>query len=218
MLYDVSVNADGDIFAVGRSYNAEVYQDTQDSGNYQLVATFPTKKSATQVVLNDFHLGYTLDSGIVMRKYTKAQNSGYGLKENFVFTSQSELLHQKREVNSISMSKQAIFASSLYEGNFVYYHDEDSSTHEVSSHVSPDDIFISDVDMEFGIHRMVAGSFNNSAEVFENAVASAASDRRVQTLTTTSQVAQVDLNTEGDLVLGLMNGDLLLYSMTWPYH
>lgn len=29
---------------------------------------------------------------------------------------------------------------------------------------------------------------------------------------------KVDLNKELQLVLGLMNGDLLVYSMTWPYY
>ena len=47
MLFDFSINADGDIFAVARPYKAEVYQDIQGSGNYQLVATFPAQELFT---------------------------------------------------------------------------------------------------------------------------------------------------------------------------
>ena len=100
-----------------------------------------------------------------MRKYTKAENSGYGLKEKFIFTSLFEILNKKREINSISMSQHAIYASSTYEESLLFYQRSSSSYYQNSDY-SHENIFISDVDIESGIHRMVAGSYNNSVEVF----------------------------------------------------
>jgi hypothetical protein len=166
MVYDISVNYDGNMFSVIRDNNVEVYQDTEESGQFELVTSFPGKGSIKyQTALSDSSLSYALDFKIFTRKYTKAENSGYGLKEKFIFTSLVEFLNKKREINSISMSQHAIFASSTYEESLVFYQ-RSSSSYYHNSYYSNENIFISDVDVESGIHRMVAGSYNNSAEVF----------------------------------------------------
>ena len=166
VVYDISVNYDGNMFSVIKNNNVEVYQDTEESGQFELIASFPGRGSPTyQTALSDSYLTYTLDFKIFRRKYTKAENSGYGLKEKFIFTSLFEILNKKREINSISMSQHAIYASSTYEESLLFYQ-RSSSSYYHNSDYSHENIFISDVDVESGIHRMVAGSYNNSAEVF----------------------------------------------------
>ena len=204
---DLALNPDGDVLAVSKLFGKELSVYSFDcNGDFVKEEDF---SGVSAVELTDYDLILADCSGRVRvygYYFLASSCDAFGEKEVVEIKDVNTVQDANRAITSVKVSGNQMLASSKYSGLFLF--EKGAEGFSLSKHLSAD-IFISDLDIISSLNTFVASSYNRSVLVYKDV---GEGYDLSETIQTESQALHVDLSEDKKVLVGMMNGDLALFS------
>jgi WD40 repeat protein len=204
---DIALNPDGDVLAVSKLFGKELsIYSLNCNGDLVKEKDF---SGASAVEITNYELILAECSGnvrVYSYSFLASSCDAFGEKEVVEIKDVNTVQDANRAITSVKVSGNQMLASSKYSGLFLF--EKGAEGFSLSKHLGGN-IFISNVDIVSSLNTFVAASYNRSVLVYKD---EGEGYDLSETIQTESQALHVDLSEDKKVLVGMMNGDLALFT------